>query len=155
MTSAPAWPDVDIAGALELIRTGDLSVVNLLEAHLTRIGALDGVIHAVITATAETARQAAREIDARGRLDQPGSLSGIPIGIKDNFETAAVRTTAATKALAGQVPRRSAVVVDRLRRAGALSIGKLNMDELALGGPSGSDVGGIMVNPWDGIGSPG
>src|SRR5690242_18567066 len=136
----PCWPDLDIADALDLLGSGEISVVDLLEAHLARMEALDDVIHGVITSTADSARRDARDMDTSGQFLRTGILAGIPVGIKDNFETAAVRTTAATKVLSGHFPIRNSAVVDRLKRAGALCVGKLNMDELALGGPSGSDV---------------
>ncbi len=153
------WPAVDLAGASRLLRSGQASCVELVKAHLHRIDRLNPVLHACITVLADEALDAAAKFDAglerlQGSLGAP-SVAGLPLGFKDNFKTAGVRTTAASRALEHYTPEDDAQVVRLLKEAGAIPIAKLNMDELALGGPFGSGVAGIMVNPWDAQSVPG
>src|SRR4051794_9043767 len=92
------------------------------------------------------AKELAREQSA-GKIRGP--LHGIPIGLKDNIDTAGVRTTAASALFAGRVPREDAAVVTRLRDAGAVFLGKLNMHEVAYGGTSVVSHFGAVHNPWN------
>jgi len=124
-----------IAEAADLIRTQQLSPVDLIDAQLARIDSLQPKLHAFVTVTAELARaqarQAADEIESG---TYRGPLHGIPIGLKDSIATAGIRTTCASTILADHVPDANATVVDRLIEAGAVIVGKLNMTEFALYG---------------------
>jgi aspartyl-tRNA(Asn)/glutamyl-tRNA(Gln) amidotransferase subunit A len=135
--------------ASELLRTRKVSPVELTEACLRRIEALNPKLNAFITVTAEQALAQAREAEAdlqRGR--GKGPLHGIPLALKDLVDTAGVRTTAASGLFKDRVPTHDAEVVRRLRAAGAVLLGKLNMHELAYGGSSVISYFGPVPNPW-------
>lgn len=135
--------------ASELVRRKDASSVALTEACLARIDRYDKAINAFITVTRERALEAAREMDAelrRGR--RRGPLHGIPIALKDNIDTAGVKTTAASGVFKDRVPAEDAEVVIRLKKAGAVILGKLNLHEFALGGTSAVTYFGPVHNPW-------
>ena len=121
-----------------------------LERCLARIGRLDPVLNAMVTATAETARGQADACDraaAEGRW--LGLLHGMPVALKDNIETAGVRTTSGAAYLADHIPNRDAPVVGRLKAQGAVLVGKANMQELAWGVVSTNPVTGQCRNPWN------
>ena len=121
-----------------------------LERCLARIERLDPALNAMVTATAETARQQADACDraaAEGRW--LGLLHGIPVALKDNIETAGVRTTSGAAYLADHIPNRDAPVVGRLKAQGAVLVGKANMQELAWGVVSTNPVTGQCRNPWN------
>lgn len=142
-------PDT-IAAASRLIKARELSPVELVNALLERIEAVDPVINAFITVTAEQAiaqaRQAESEI-SQGRYRGP--LHGIPFGLKDIYETAGVRTTGHSRAYAHHIPRNNASVVDKLYAAGAVLMGKLATHEIAHGGPSFDLAWPPARNPWN------
>jgi aspartyl-tRNA(Asn)/glutamyl-tRNA(Gln) amidotransferase subunit A len=128
---------------------GSLTSAALTAAYLDRIAALDPQINAYITVTAETALTEARRADAeRAAGRSRGPLHGVPIGLKDNIDTAGVLTTAASAVYANRVPEQDAEVVRRLRDAGAVFLGKLNMHEFAYGGTSAITHDGPVHNPW-------
>jgi aspartyl-tRNA(Asn)/glutamyl-tRNA(Gln) amidotransferase subunit A len=136
--------------ASELVRRREVSAVLLTEACLARIERYDRAINSFITVTRETALAAARELDdeiRRGR--RRGPLHGIPIAIKDNIDTAGIRTTAASGVFKDRVPSEDADAVVRLKKAGAVLLGKLNLHEFALGGTSAVTYLGPVRNPWD------
>lgn len=139
-----------IAHASHLIRSRELSPVDLAQATLQRIAAFDSALNAFITVTAEaamaSARQAEKEI-TQGRYR--GALHGIPLSLKDNFMTAGVLTTGHSKVFAGQVPAHSATVVEKLNEAGAVFVGKNSLHELAHGGPSFDLPWPPARNPWN------
>jgi aspartyl-tRNA(Asn)/glutamyl-tRNA(Gln) amidotransferase subunit A len=135
--------------ASELVRRRDVSSVELTEACLARIERHDRAINAFITVTREQAMAAARAADEeirRGR--RRGPLHGIPIALKDNIDTAGIKTTAASGVFKDRVPTEDAEAVVRLKTAGAVLLGKLNLHEFALGGTSSVTYFGPVHNPW-------
>ncbi|HUK88476.1 MAG TPA: amidase [Terriglobales bacterium] len=133
-----------------LLRKKAVSPVELTHACLKRIEALNPLLNAFLTVTAEAAleraRAAEREI-ARGR--RRGPLHGIPIALKDLIDTAGIRTTAASAVFAERLPQHDAEVVRRLKAAGAVLLGKLNLHEFAYGGSGVIGHFGPARNPWD------
>jgi aspartyl-tRNA(Asn)/glutamyl-tRNA(Gln) amidotransferase subunit A len=145
-----------IAEAGRRMNSGTLSPVDLTQAYLRRIRRLDSQINAYVTVTAESAlaeaSTAAAEI-AAGR--HRGPLHGVPIALKDNIDTAGVRTTAASRIHADRIPDADAEVVRRLKQAGAVLLGKLNMHEFAYGGTTAFTLAGPTRNPWNPTRHPG
>jgi aspartyl-tRNA(Asn)/glutamyl-tRNA(Gln) amidotransferase subunit A len=139
-----------LAEASARIGGRELSPVALVESALERIAALDDQVHAFLTLDPERAlddaRHAEREITAGRRR---GALHGIPFALKDVIETAGMRTTAHSRILENNVPERDAAVVERLRAAGAILLGKLATHEFAHGGPSFDLPWPPARNPWD------
>ena len=133
-----------------LIRGGEISPVEVIEAHLSRIRATEPVLNSFITLLPEealaSARQAERDIRA-GRYRGP--LHGIPVGLKDLFNTGGVRTTSGSRIYDTFVPTEDCTVAARFREAGAILLGKLNMHQFAYG-PTGENPDyGHMHNPWN------
>jgi aspartyl-tRNA(Asn)/glutamyl-tRNA(Gln) amidotransferase subunit A len=146
----PDLTALSLRDASELLRSRKLSPVELTNACLARIERLNPVLNAFITVTADQALVDARaaELDiARGR--RRGPLHGIPIALKDLFDTAGVKTTAASAVFADRVPSQDAEVVRRLKQAGAVLVGKTNMHEFAYGDTSAQSHFGPVRNPWD------
>jgi aspartyl-tRNA(Asn)/glutamyl-tRNA(Gln) amidotransferase subunit A len=136
-------------GASELLRTRKVSPVELTDACLARIGRLNPVLNAFITVTADQARADAKMYENEILKGQwRGRLHGVPIGLKDLFDTAGVRTTAASAFFADRIPKEDAEVVRRLKAAGAILIGKQNMHEFAFGATSVPSHFGAVHNPW-------
>lgn len=141
---------LSIAQAGILIRSGDLSPVDLVQAYLERVARLDSRLNSFITLTAERAMQRSRELEAEmANGHWRGPLHGIPIALKDNIDTAGVRTTAGSALFADRIPDRDAEVVTRLEQAGAIILGKLNMHEFAYGASSAVTHFGPVHNPWN------
>ncbi len=141
---------LSIAQAAELIGKRKLSPVELTEACLQRICRLDAQVRAFITVTRQDALAAAQQAaTAIAGGNYKGPLHGVPIALKDLFDTAGVRTTAGSKILAERVPKEDAEVVARLKAAGAVLIGKLNMHEFAFGITGVNPHYGGTHNPWD------
>jgi len=133
-----------------LLQSRKLSPVDLTEACLARIARLNPALNAFITVTADAARADAKAAESeivRGR--RRGPLHGIPIALKDLFDTAGVRTTAASAIFADRVPAEDADVVRRLKMSGAIVLGKLNMHEFAYGDTSAQSHFGPVRNPWN------
>ncbi len=140
-------PVTDLA---RMIAAREVSPVEVVGAHLARIEKLDGTLRAFITLTADQALAAARQAEADVMAGRPlGPLHGVPVGLKDLCDTAGVRTTGGSRILADNVPAQDATVVRRLREAGAISLGKLNMHEFAYGPEGLNDHYGHARNPWD------
>ncbi len=130
--------------------SGEVSAMALTEAVLTRLAAVEERLHAYITVTPELARQQAAAADealARGDVRSP--LQGIPLAIKDNICTQGVRTTCASHILANFTPPYDATVIQRLRSAGAVFVGKANMDEFGMGSSTETSYFGPTCNPWN------
>jgi len=144
-------PDfLTIAEAGALIARRELSPVELVQSRLTRIERLDGKLHSFIRVLGDEALAAARSAEAEiiaGR--SRGPLHGIPIGLKDIYETKGVPTTGHSKVMIDHVPLRDATVVQRFSEAGAIVLGKLATHEFAFGGPSFDLPWPPARNPWD------
>ncbi len=135
--------------ASELLRRRAVSAVELTQACLDRIEKYNPVLNAFITVTREQALAVARERDAQLRQGKRlGLLHGIPIAVKDNIDTAGVRTTAASELFKDRIPEEDAEVVRRLKDAGAILLGKTNLQEFAYGGSSSVSFYGPVRNPW-------
>ena len=139
-----------LSEAAALVRARKISPLELTQACLARVERLNPVLNAFITITRETALQEARTAGAEAQAGRwRGPLHGIPIALKDLFDTAGVRTTAASAIFAERVPAADAEVVRRLKGAGAILLGKLNMHEFAYGDSSAQSHYGAVRNPWD------
>jgi len=136
--------------ASEQLRRGKVSPVELTRACLSRIEKLNPKINAYITVMAEQSLAQARDLEAELRAGKSrGPLHGIPIALKDLFDTAGVRTTCASAVFADRIPAEDAEVVRRLKAAGAVIIGKANMHEFAYGATSIASHYGAVHNPWN------
>jgi aspartyl-tRNA(Asn)/glutamyl-tRNA(Gln) amidotransferase subunit A len=134
----------------EAYRRGDLNPTAVAEDYLARIGALDGKVGAYLTVVRDQALAAARESELRWRAGSPrGPLDGAPIALKDVMCTAGVRTTCGSKMLERFVPPYDATTVEKLREAGAVILGKTNMDEFAMGSSTEHSAFHPTRNPWD------
>lgn len=157
--SRAAVADLDFAGALDAaraIRTGQVSSVELTARMLDRIAQHNPKLNAIVTLTADAALARATAADeARARGEWWGPFHGVPCTVKDTFEVAGVRTTAGSPTLANYVAPRDAVVVARLKRAGAVILGKTNVPIWAADWQSYNDVFGQTNNPWDLARTPG
>ena len=143
----------DLLGRLD---RGEVSSEELLDGFLARIDAVDEEVNAFITIDADGARHRARELDEeRARGGRRGPLHGLPMSIKDCFETAGIRTTAGAPFLAEHVPSRDADAVARLRGAGANVFAKTNQPFMTADGQAYNDVAGTTNNPWDASRIPG
>lgn len=139
-----------IAEAARLIEARKLSPVELTDAYLTRIEALDDQLDSFVTLTAERARRAAKAAEAEIMASGPRSkLHGIPYCLKDIYDTAGIRTTAQSRQLADNVPTEDSVCTARLEAAGAVLLGKNATWEFAHGGPSWDVLFPPARNPWN------
>jgi aspartyl-tRNA(Asn)/glutamyl-tRNA(Gln) amidotransferase subunit A len=149
---SPGAPEVrgaSIGGLAEGVRAGRWSARDLVEAYLDRVERLGGRLGAFLRVDAAGARRKADAVDARLAAGaDPGPLAGVPIGLKDIYCTAGVETTCASRILAGFVPPYESTASARLEAAGAVSLGKLNMDEFAMGSSNENSAFGPVRNPW-------
>ena len=141
--------ELSLAEASARIRAGSVTPTQLVEASLARIKTYNPKINAFITVMRDQALGQAKEpkpTSAPG--NSRGPLHGIPIALKDNIDTAGIRTTAASAVFDDRVPNEDAEVVRRLKAAGAIFIGKTNLHEFAFGGTSATSYFGPVRNPW-------
>ncbi|MFG3418876.1 Asp-tRNA(Asn)/Glu-tRNA(Gln) amidotransferase subunit GatA [Micromonospora sp. NPDC047730] len=137
----------EIAG---LVAAGETSAVEVTRAHLDRIAAVDDRVHAFLHVDSEGALAAAREVDARRAAgEELGPLAGVPVAVKDVLTTKGVPTTVGSKILEGWRPPYDSTIVQRLRAAGTVMLGKTNMDEFAMGSSTEYSAYGPTHNPWD------
>src|SRR6266576_186142 len=138
------------------IRRRELSCLEVMEAHLARIEAVNPLLNAIVTLDAELGlREAAAADAALGRDDATGPLHGLPMAIKDLEDTAGMRTTYGSPIYRDHVPTADTLVVARLRRAGAIVIGKTNTPEFGAGSQTFNPVFGATRNPYDRARTPG
>ncbi|RBO86525.1 amidase [Nocardia puris] len=139
------------AGELaRMIRSGEVSSTEVIEAHLARIDAVNPELNAVVVVLAEEALAAAKEADRRiaaGDADL-GPLHGVPVTVKENIDVAGTSTTKGVAAFAAAVPAVDAPLVERLRAAGAIVIGRTNMPDMGLRVSTDSSLRGLTRNPW-------
>ncbi len=132
-TAAPAAFGDALSIAAD-VSSGSRTAASVVEAHLDRISAHDTAVHAFNTVTGDRALEAAAEVDQRVAAgEEVGPLAGVPIAVKDNMCTRGVATTCSSKILEGWQPPYDATVVQRLTNAGAIVVGKTNLDEFAMG----------------------
>ncbi|HJV31186.1 MAG TPA: Asp-tRNA(Asn)/Glu-tRNA(Gln) amidotransferase subunit GatA [Bacillales bacterium] len=134
----------------QLLHKKELSVTDLVDESYKRIQQVDGQVQAFLTLDEEQARKTAKGLDAKITTDESkGLLFGMPIGIKDNIVTKGLRTTCASKILANFDPIYDATVVQKLQKAETITIGKLNMDEFAMGSSTENSGFQMTRNPWN------
>lgn len=142
--------DLRLAEVHDKLAAKELAVSDLVEASLARIADTDERIGAFLTLDEDGARQSALRLDAQLQAGgERGLLFGLPVGIKDNMATEGLRTTCASRFLDNHIPIYDATVVKKLRAAQAVTVGKLNMDEFAMGGSNENSAYRSVSNPWD------
>jgi len=141
-----AW--LSLTDAAELVRARKVSAAELVTACLDRIATYNPKLNAFITISGDAAMARAKALDALPASAPRGPLHGVPIALKDNIDTAGVRTTAASSVYDDRVPTADAEVTRRLTAAGAIVLGKLNLHEFANGGTSATSYYGPVRNPW-------
>lgn len=142
-----------IAEARAKLAAKEIKAVELTDAYLSAIEAANGALNAYVTVTPDVARDMAKASDARIAEGKGGVLEGIPLGVKDLFATRDVHTQACSHILDGFKPKYESTVTQNLWDAGAVMLGKLNMDEFAMGSSNESSYYGPAVNPWKAKGS--
>ena len=145
--------DLTLAGARDGLAKGDFSAVELTQAHLTAMESQRD-LNAFITEVPDLAIERAKEADRNRSQGSAGDLEGLPVGIKDLFCTEGVLTTAASHILDGFTPPYESTVTAKLKAAGAVMVGKTNLDEFAMGSSNESSYYGPAVNPWKKKGDP-
>ena len=141
--------DKTLAELAQGLENGDFSSVELTQAYLDRIAAEDGKYNSFITVTGEQALEQAKAADETRAAGNAGAFTGLPIAHKDIFCTEGVRTSCASKMLDNFVSPYNATVVNKFNAAGAVMLGKTNMDEFAMGSSNESSFYGPSKNPWD------
>jgi aspartyl-tRNA(Asn)/glutamyl-tRNA(Gln) amidotransferase subunit A len=147
MTDITTLTAAEIAAA---IAEGETSAVEVTQAHLDRIAAVDDRVHAFLHVDTDGALRAAKAVDARRAAGgQLGPLAGVPLAMKDVVVTEGLPTTAGSKILEGWVPPYDATISRRIKDAGVVMLGKTNMDEFAMGSSTENSAFGPTRNPWD------
>src|SRR5690554_5866349 len=141
--------DLTLAELARGLDNGNFSSTELTQAFLKRIQAEDSRYNSFITVTEEQALAQARAADQARAAGQAGPLCGLPIAHKDLFCTQGVRTSSASRMLDNFISPYDATIVSRLKQAGSVMLGKLNMDEFAMGSSNESSFYGPVRNPWD------
>lgn len=156
LSAAQSLPDANdltslsIAAVSDLVRKKSISPLDLTRGCLTRIERLNPALNAFITVLGDSPLAQARQLESEVKQGRwRGPLHGIPFAVKDNIDTADVRTTAASAVLVKNIPAHDAESVRRLKQAGAILLGKLNMQEFASGGSSVISHFGAVRNPWN------
>ncbi len=141
--------DLGVKAIRDGVAAGDFSAREVAEGFNANVAAAQDALNAFIVATPEKALEAADATDsARAKGESPGKLAGVPIGMKDLFATQGVQTTAASHILEGFVPQYESTVSANLWRAGAGMLGKLNMDQFAMGSSNETSYFGNVISPW-------
>jgi aspartyl-tRNA(Asn)/glutamyl-tRNA(Gln) amidotransferase subunit A len=147
MTELTRMSAADLAAT---VAAGEASAVEVAQAHLDRIAAVDGRLHAYLHVDTDGALTAARAVDeARAAGERLGPLAGVPLALKDVVVTEGIPTTSGSKILEGWIPPYDATITERLKRAGVVILGKTNMDEFAMGSSTENSAYGPTRNPWD------
>ncbi|MXY45729.1 MAG: amidase [Chloroflexi bacterium] len=145
--------DINFMTAVDLsqrIRSGDLSCVEVMQAHIAQIDRVNPQVNAIVTYHPDTALEGAKAADdALSRGDDVGVLHGLPVAHKDLVDTAGVRTTYGSPIYADHIPEQDALMVERLKQAGAISVGKTNTPEFGAGSQTFNEVFGVTLNPYD------
>jgi len=146
--STTEW--LSVAETVQKVATGELTAVRVVDNYLARITNVDRELGAYLVVDSGDARTHAQEIDRKRAANQPiGPLGGVPIALKDVLVTKGLATTAGSKILEGWIPPYDAAVVERLRAAGAIILGKVNCDEFAMGSSTERSAYKRTKNPWD------
>ena len=141
--------DLTIHAAHELLQAKKISSVELTQDYLARIKAVDPKVRAIVTVTEEHALEQAKKADERIAAGKAQPLTGVPFLLKDNMSTKGIKTTCSSKMLENFVPPYNAAVVEKLHCAGAVMVGKANMDEYAMGSSTENSAFFTTHNPWD------
>ncbi len=141
--------ELTIEAAGDLLQRGEISALELTRSVLERIAALDARVGAYLTVDQEGALDQARQADDLRAAGQATALTGIPLSIKDVICTRGLRTTCASRLLENYLPPNDAGVMEKLRQAGAVILGKTNMDEFAMGSSTENSGFQVTGNPWD------
>ena len=144
-----ALHELTLTEAHRRLKAQEITAVELTQAILDRIAAVDEQVRAFLTVTSDRALRQAEAADAAIASGQVGPLTGIPLAIKDVIVTKDVPTTCASRILENWVPPYNATVIDKLQAAGAVMVGKTNMDEFAMGSSNENSAFGVVRNPWD------
>jgi aspartyl-tRNA(Asn)/glutamyl-tRNA(Gln) amidotransferase subunit A len=132
----------------EAVARGEVTAEAVCREVLDRLPRLDAQLNAFVTVAHEQALEAARQVDRQRAAGRVGPLAGVPVAVKDNIDTAGLRTTAGSRLLERFVPPFDATAVARLREAGAIIVGKTNCDEFAMGSSNENSAFGPVRNPW-------
>jgi amidase len=150
VTDAAAICWLPVREQAALVRAGTIAARELVSIYLERIGSLNPALNALVTVDAERAlREAALADQAQARGEPLGPLHGLPVAFKDTHDTAGMRTTYGSPLFADHVPDADDPVVERMRRAGVVTVGKTNVPEFAAGGHTFNQVFGVTRNPFD------
>ncbi|RVC61161.1 Asp-tRNA(Asn)/Glu-tRNA(Gln) amidotransferase subunit GatA, partial [Mesorhizobium sp. M2A.F.Ca.ET.046.02.1.1] len=137
-----------ISEARAQLRGKEITAAEITEAYLAAIDRANPVLNAYVAVTADKARDMAKNSDAKLAKGEGGALEGIPLGIKDLFATEGIHTQACSHVLDGFRPRYESTVTSNLWADGAVMLGKLNMDEFAMGSSNETSYYGPVINPW-------